>query len=471
MAKTFLGKMIDDTVNKVSKKMSDPLDNLRRINAELKKSQRVGSLTDAELAEIKIESERYGKRLMDVNTKDIRNSIRNIKSSLTSVKSGQDIALGSMVGTSGPLGPQVKVNEEASKLIEDGAESVERAGGAMNNIQNVVSEGVTMSTENAQMIKAGFTHNEGRPTEEEKMLEKKWNEYVNAGTADIFYTQGNTPLANAWRDFVHQDPKRYAIVLEHAAARGQWSIDAIKGIGVKKDPWLDTRVKTEVEMNNIMVEYILKKDQRNELKILEMERLKKMWPNGLMGDPLKPRSEFNKLIKIGESIEEEVSKILQDIKKLKMDYTKNASVLTSLAKNIPAQVRKNEYLKVDLDTSGFTGGFSGKITQHEYNAEISERHRQLLDESVGATINVAYDSVQIQSAQMDSMENVSEIETGILVDMTDDSADFSVHAIIGYEVKWQLTQEVKTLEGTTFEEIYVIQNRYGTEIFLEENKS
>jgi hypothetical protein len=69
------------------------------------------------------------------------------------------------------------------------------------------------------------------------------------------------------------------------------------------------------------------------------------------------------------------------------------------------------------------------------------------------------------------MENVSEIETGILVDMTDDSADFSVNAIIGYEVKWQLTQEVKTLEGTTFEEIYVIQNRYGTEIFLEENKS
>jgi|7_EtaG_2_1085326.scaffolds.fasta_scaffold00125_15 hypothetical protein len=450
MAKTFAGKALSGGINKVADSIMSPIGRLKEINRALKKSLKVGTITEEELRRLLEEGEKIQLTLRKVPIDEMDTVIKTTKNVVKGVKVGKDVAETTMVGVSGPLKPQLMISEQSDKLITDVEDTLESTKSQVNKVK---TEYAGLNSEMIEMAELADAHRQAKLLKDREFsveIEQRWLANESEGTTDLFYMGDRTEAySNQIRDYVHADPRRYAKVLSDAKKRGPKVLEAIRGS--QAENWLlNTRVEIEIKMNWKLVDWILDYRDWYDLKVEVNKRSEKI---NRQNNPLS-ESEKEALRKENRIDWKTMDELKLKLKGLKADYNKNVADLQQLGFQEDPNPDK-------LDPTG-------RITGNEYTLVLTDRQKQLLDESVGV---IALQEVHIRTA---TVTNVTEWkkgshsaahgsahtgETGITDTFTHDSRqEFKTQGGKSNTVYW-FTDEEKDGEARSE---FIVQNRYGT---------
>ena len=164
----------------------------------------------------------------------------------------------------------------------------------------------------------------------------------------------------------------------------------------------------------------------------------------------------------------EMDVITGNVVDYKSDYDAWESVLLSLSNTSPG----------DRSIPGGGSIRSGRINQGEYNLKITDRQKDLLDKSVGATLDLAWNTVQVGGVMQAYMMEYEHTQGGELVqfDFRNQFSSVSRSEWEGYEIHMSIMQEQVTIPGAMegdwdkryeSRNIFIIINRYGTQLLEE----
>ncbi len=448
MAKTFAGKSLSEGINKVADSVYGPMRRLKEINRALKKSLKVGTITEAELKKLLDEGEQLQLALRRVPLDEMDTVIKTTKDVVKGVKVGKDVAESTMVGVSGPLKPQLLISEQSDKLITDVEDTLESS---KDQVREVKKEYKGLSAEMIQMAEYAKAHREAEKLREGQFppwTEEYWNNQLATNQTHLAYI-GDSRHSDVMRDYIHADPSRYAKVLADAKTHGLLS--SVRG-NRAEDPIIDTRVDVEIKMNWLMVDWILNYRDWQDIKKQVYERDKLMYPHMYSGNNPQPTPEEKQALQLEQNVDRgEMAKLKEIIIRTKAEYDKNAQTLMQLGYQSGT---------TDIDPTG-------RILGYEYNTILNSRQQQLLDDSVG---EIPLDEITINSTIIDKQERLS-ITTADGV-TTRSYSDYTSRDLRsgenlkggGQTVLWSAEESIDINGEKEWNSVFIIQNRYGIQM-------
>ena len=282
----------------------------------------------------------------------------------------------------------------------------------------------------------------------DELFQEEWDEYVANTQAHSFYSDMTGQQGVLRRDWIHKDPEKYKLVLDHAEIHGA---PLHNHNSIETEDWaLNQRVDAEIELNDIVRKWIRDRSGWWELNKKVNDRHKDLSNAGFGSE------EAERLGALNITDLNEMDVLKGNIVDYRSDYDSWESVLLSLSSTSPQ----------DRLVPGGGSIRSGRITQNEYNTKITRRQKDLLDKSVGATITLAFDQIYMKSILVDKQESLTIRSGGEIVEEITIEENFAVGTseLVGYEVFVDV-QQVTTIDGRhETMEVIVIINRYGTQV-------
>jgi len=439
MPDTYISKKIKKIISDTSEKVSKPLADLKKLNYDLDKSAKQGTLTKADLQSASGQVLQIRKVSYDIDISPVEKVIDTTKTTVTTVKTGKEAAIVAASVMNPAFGPSTIAIEGAKTLVDSAEHAVQLGEDEIINIKaiqrqvgNLVPETVDMiDRQNKQLEESAALHDE--------LFTEEWEEFVGNGQAHSFYMQ-EAKEGVLKRDWVDKDPEKLKIVIEHAKLSGV-SLDQLSD---QSSDWaLNQRVDSEIKINEIVLNWIKDLSRWYELEKITIGRLEEISEAEFASD------EANSLRALNETDRKEMDALRWNIFDYKRDYDIFEKVMLSLSSTSPK----------DRLVSGVKAGSlrSGRITQNEYNTKISQKQKDRLDKSVGILVDLAYNNVYIKSITVETGKTEGGVETSTL-------SSTVVQHYEGYEVMMDVFQETTVDGRVKNKELLIIINRYGTQV-------
>jgi hypothetical protein len=448
MAKTFAGKSLSGGLNKVADSVYGPIRRLKEINRALKKSLKVGTITEAELRRLLEEGEKIQLTLRKVPIDEMDTVIKTTKNVVKGVKVGKDVALVAGSAMNPGFGTSTKIINESEALITDVEDTLESS---KDLVKEVKKEYKGLSAEMIQMAEYAKAHREAKKLNEGQFppwVEKYWNNQLAINQTHLAYI-GDDRQSDVMRDYIHADPRRYAKVLADAKTHGH--LRYVRG-NRKEDPILDTRVDVEIKMNWLMIDWILNYKDFQDIKKQVYERDKLMYPHMYSGNNPEPTPAEKEALQLEQNVDRrEMEKLKEIVTRTRAEYDSNAQTLMQLG--FQAET-------TDIDPTG-------RILGYEYNTIINSRQQQLLDDSVG---EIPLDVIDVNSRII--IKNEESKLGGVTESYSDYMKSESRHGERllggGQTVFWVDMEETNINGEKHYISNFIVQNRYGTQVIEQE---
>ena len=462
MPDTYITKAIKKVISDTSEKINQPLADIKRLEYSLDKASKQGTLTKTDLGSLKGQVLKIRRASDAIDITPVKQVLDTTKTTVNTIKTGKKAALvaGSLVNPS--FGASTEAIAAAEIMIESSDTALEFGYNAevglvqdSRELGNITADLARKIDEYEKRLEelGGMQFEEG--------IEEKWQEYVSRTQAHSFYMQGGK-FGISRREWVHQDPERFKLVLEHGGMHGGGGGPG-SWLKIETDDWaLNQRVDAEIEINNIVRKWIRDKSRWDELNQKVIDRTKVRDAAGY------GTTEWEELSALNGTDLDEMDVITGNVVDYKSDYDAWESVLLSLSNTSPG----------DRSIPGGGSIRSGRINQGEYNLKITDRQKDLLDKSVGATLDLAWNTVQVGGVMQAYMMEYEHTQGGELVqfDFRNQFSSVSRSEWEGYEIHMSIMQEQVTIPGAMegdwdkrYESrtIFIIINRYGTQLLEE----
>ena len=452
MPDTYINKSIKKVVDNASEKVNQPLADIKRLDYNLDKAAKKGTLTktDIESAKGQVLNIRRASDAIDITPID--KVLDTTKTTVDTIAAGKKAALlaGSAINPS--FGSATQAIKNAETMLESSDTALEFGYTAKDGLVQDAKEVENILPKLALKIEAYEEFLKGSQSTSDRLHESEWPSYVARGEAHSFYVLGMNQ-GKSRRDWVHRDPEKYKIVLEHAELAGMSDILHAEG----EDWALNQRVDAEIALNDLVRKWWIDKIRWKELDQKVIERTKERDAAGF------GTIEWDELSALNAANLDEMEVLQGNTVDYKSDYDAWESVLLSLSTTSPQ----------DRLVSGAGSIRSGRITQAEYNYALKTRQKDLLDRSVGATIDLAWNSVYVRAQTQGYIREASLSGPDIYIyDFRTQFSSVSSSDFEGYEVHLNImTEEGDDPRGfgNTAKQIFIIINRYGTS-FAEESQ-
>ena len=448
MPDTYITKNIKKVISDTSKKVNKPLADIKRLDYNFDKAAKKGTLTkdDIDSAKGQVLNIRRASDAIDITPIDI--VLDTTKTTVNTVKTGRTAALvaGSVQNFS--FGSSTEAINAAETLIESSETAVQFGYDSKDGIVQDSREVGNITTELASKIDAYEKYLEESEGLSDELFQEEWDEYVANTQAHSFYSDMTGQQGVLRRDWIHKDPEKYKLVLDHAEIHGA---PLHNHNSIETEDWaLNQRVDAEIELNDIVRKWIRDRSGWWELNKKVNDRHKEISNAGFGSE------EAERLGALNITDLNEMDVLKGNIVDYRSDYDSWERVLLSLSSTSPQ----------DRLVPGGGSIRSGRITQNEYNTKITRRQKDLLDKSVGATITLAFDQIYMKSILVDKQESLTIRSGGEIVEEITIEENFAVGTseLVGYEVFVDV-QQVTTIDGRhETMEVIVIINRYGTQV-------
>jgi len=452
MPDTYISKKIKKIISDTSEKINQPLADIKRLEYSLDKASKQGTLTKTDLGSLKGQVLKIRRASDAIDITPIDKVLDTTKTTVDTIAAGKKAALlaGSVMNPS--FGASTQAIKNAETMLESSDTALEFGYTAKDGLVQDAKEVENILPKLALKIEAYEEFLEGSQSTSDRLHESEWPSYVARGEAHSFYgldmNQGKSR-----RDWVHRDPEKYKIVLEHAELAGMSDIFHAEG----EDWALNQRVDAEIALNDLVRKWWIDKIRWKELDQKVIERIKERDAAGF------GTIEWDELSALNAVNLDEMEVLQGNIVDYKSDYDAWESVLLSLSTTSPQ----------DRLVSGAGSIRSGRITQAEYNYALKPRQKDLLDRSVGATIDLAWNSVYVRAQIQGYVREASLSGPEIYIyDFRTQFSSVSSSDFGGYEVHLNImTEEGDDPRGfgNIAKQIFIIINRYGTS-FAEESQ-
>ena len=439
MPDTYISKKIKKIISDTSEKVNKPLADLKKLNYDLDKSAKQGTLTKADIQSASGQVLQIRKVSYDIDISPVEKVIDTTKTTVTTVKTGKEAAIVAASVMNPAFGPSTIAIEGAKTLVDSAELAVQIGEDEIVNIKAVQQEVGNVVPETIDKIDRFDKYLEENAALHDELFTEEWNELVKDTNAHIFYSQ-EAKEGVLKRDWVDKDPEKFQLVLDHAKLRG-FPLDHFSD---QSGDWaLNHRVDSEIKINKIVLDWIKDSARWHELNKITIDRLQEISGAEFASD------EANRLRALNETDRKEMAALRWNVYDYKKDYDIFEGVMLSLSSTSPK----------DRLVSGVGSVRSGRITQDEYNTKISQKQKDRLDRSVGILVDLAYNDVYLKSIYVETGKTEGGVETSTV-------SSTLVQHYAGYEVLMDVFQETTVDGRVENKELLIIINRYGTQVVI-----
>jgi hypothetical protein len=448
MPDTYISKAIKKVISDTSEKINKPLSDIKRLDYNFDKAAKKGTLTKADIDSAKGQVLNIRRASDAIDIEPVEKVLVGTKTTVNTVKAGRTAALAGASLVNPAFGSSTEAIKAAETLIESSETAVQFGYESKDGIVQDSREVGNITTELAGKIDAYEKYLEESEGLSDELFQEEWVEYVANTQAHSFYSDMTGRQGVLRRDWIHKDPEKYKLVLEHAQLHGA---PLHNHNSRETEDWaLNQRVDAEIELNDIVRKWIRDRSSWWGLNKKVNDRMVQINNAGFGTEEAERLGALNRTDLNG------MDELKGNIVDYRSEYDAWESVLLSLSNTSPQ----------DLQVPGGGSIRSGRITQNEYNTTITRRQKDLLDSSVGATISLAFDQIYMKSILVDKQESLTIRSGGEVVEERTIEENFAVGTseLAGYEVFVDV-QQVTTIDGRhETMEVIVIINRYGTQV-------